>query len=134
VAASLVEEAERLVTACASEVDKAVAAAEALVAQNKAKEESIYDATCKSEKDLGTLLDSIEKTQVQLAEKMDSIKAPIKGAMSEAKSGILKLNAKLGTLDAKCKKTYHCNSSCPSKSGERCAHSNRTCHARARPW
>jgi len=104
ICAAMIADVEALVTSSTSAVDAALPAAETLVADRGKELENPLKAMDEAEQGLEAALQSIEKTQASIKERMDEIKTSQSGPFSEARSSLVKLKVKVGALDSRCKK------------------------------
>jgi len=96
-ASSVVEQAE-------GECEKAVVAAQALVASKGSDQDDPLKAIDLAEKDLTTVSAATEAALTKIKELMETVKNAVKGPFSEARAQLVKHKVKVGNLDTKCKK------------------------------
>jgi len=101
-ARKIVDAATQVLDKLQEEADKVTLAAEALAQNCGADLDDPVAALDKSEKDIQTLLDDIEKGQMSLKGHLDEVKNSTKGPFSEARSTLVKMKVRIGSFESKC--------------------------------
>mmetsp|Transcript_35599 Transcript_35599/g.94158 ORF Transcript_35599/g.94158 Transcript_35599/m.94158 type:complete len:1976 (+) Transcript_35599:140-6067(+) len=100
----ILEEVNSLVGEAEEKVEKAVEVAQALVSSRGAESDKPLEEMDSAEKDLLGVEESINKALAKIKEHLDGIKNATKGPFSEARTTLVKVKVKVGSLDSKCKK------------------------------
>jgi len=100
----ILEEVNSVVGEAEEKVEKAVEAAQALVSSRGAEADNPLQAMDNAEKDLLGVSEAVDKALAKIKEHMDGVKNATKGPFSEARTTLVKVKVKVGSLDSKCKK------------------------------